>query len=131
MKMTAVSPIDGEIEFLDRRSLYETHNPFVAMVGTDNAHFVDNGDERLSNLSFSKHPVQIQDVRSRSDWDISTHGFVPLAMPYPEPFELVDSWVQPYRAHTEAILKEYFNAHEVLCYDFKVGGTNDILLVII
>lgn len=90
------------------------------MVGTDNTHFVDNSDERLSNLSFSKHPVQIQDVRSRSDWDISTQGFVPLAMPYSEPFELTDSWVQPYRAHTAAILKEYFNAEEVLCYDLKV-----------
>ncbi|KEF56253.1 uncharacterized protein A1O9_07834 [Exophiala aquamarina CBS 119918] len=121
--MATLLPIDGQIEFLDRQSLYAAQKPFVAMVETDNAHFVDNGDERLTNLSFSKHPVQIHDIRSRSDWDISTQGFVPLAMPYQEPFELADSWVQPYRSHTEAILKEYFGAHEVICYDFKYRTT--------
>jgi hypothetical protein len=129
MDVAAVEPIDAEIEFLDRRPLYETQKPFVAMVGTENEHFVDNGDERLSNLKFSKHRVQIQDIRARADWDISTQGFVPLAMPYKEPFELVDSWVQPYRVHTEAVLKEYFDAYQVLCYDLKVGEADQILLI--
>lgn len=128
MDVAAVGPIDAEIEFLDLLSLYETQKPFVAMVGTENEHFIDNGDERLSNLKFSKHAVQIQDIRARFDWDISTQGFVPLAMPYKEPFEFVDSWVQPYRVHTEAVLKEYFDAEEVLCYDLKASEADWILL---
>lgn len=120
MDTAAHEAIGAEIEFLDRLPIYDTQKPFVVMVSTDNDHFT-NSDQRLSNLKFSKQPVQVQDVRARSDWDICTQGFVPLAMPYSKPFPLEDSWVQPYRKHTEALLREYFGASEVLCYDFKAG----------
>lgn len=46
---------------------------------------------------------------------------MPFAFAGAEAFALKDAWVQRYRQQTEAMLKEHFQAYEVLCYDFKVG----------
>lgn len=120
----------GKISFLKHDPLYSREKPYLVLLPPSQDAEIDRSIPR-SNLQYESHLVDIGDVRGHIDqYPIEECGFQ-----YIQHKTGVNSLlglhgdgptredVDTYTVETEAVLKDFFQAEHVVCYDFRVCGS--------
>jgi hypothetical protein len=121
---------NGNVVFLENSPLYEDEKPYLVLLPPDAD--VDPSIPR-HNLRFATHNVAVYDVRNRcEEYCIENCGFQ-----FIQHRTSVSSLIQPcgpsladvtdYKKETEVLLKEFFGAVHVVCYDFRVNKVREML----
>ena len=113
-----MSCIETSLEYLAKSSLYDDEKPFLALTRLEDGR--DPDKERLSNLLYEFHNVKITDIRLCLDFCIDEAGFQVLKHTSSVRNLKDIPGMQSYKAETEQLLKGFFKAIRVICWDFRV-----------
>lgn len=118
----------GKISFLKHDPMYSQEKPYLVLLPPSQDAEIDRSIPR-SNLLYEYHLVDIGDVRGHTnDYRIEECGFQ-----YFRHKTAVDSLpglhgdgptredVATYKVETEEVLKDFFQATHVVCYDLRVS----------
>lgn len=117
----------GKISFLKHDPLYNQEKPYLVLLPPYQDARIDRSIPR-GNLIYEYHLVEVGDVRGRSnEYQIEECGFQ-----YLQHETAVNSFpglhgdgptredIGTYKVETEAVLKDFFQAAHVVCYDLRV-----------
>lgn len=110
--------IIADLHFLADITLYEKEKPYNVIVAADQPEPKANA---LSNITPAAKPILIKDFRPRLDeTNLRDQGFQLIRHKTDVGFQRDWDTIAAYKAETECMLKEAFDADFVLCWDYKV-----------
>jgi hypothetical protein len=111
-----MAPLLTTLEYLKDLPLYEEEKPYWCFISPREG--FDPDKERLDNLEFESHPVELTNIRERGkEIKLERCGFevMPHQTNFRE-FETIDA-INGYKKETEAHLRHALKAEFVRCYD--------------
>lgn len=122
-----VTMTTGKISFLKQDPLYSQEKPYLVLLPPSQDAEIDRSIPR-SNLLYEYRLVDIGDVRGHTDdYRMEECGFQYLqhktdvdSLPGLRGDGPTREDIDTYKAETEAVLKDFFQAAHVVCYDLRV-----------
>jgi len=116
--------IESELHFLADIPRYKEEKPYNVILAAETPLPTDS-ELPLSNIEPEARPVFIKDFRDHvQDMTVREHGFQLIHHTTKAGFDRTLETIATYRAETEAMLREAFDADFILCWDYK-ARTND------
>nr|POE77999.1 hypothetical protein CFP56_09640 [Quercus suber] len=104
------------LDFLANRSLYQREKPFVIYPPAGGQWTADDPD--LRNVQWEPFSVEVNDMRDLADVGLDTSGFEIVHHQSPQCPGLTASTLKTYAEEMQAVLKAFFEAEYVVCFDY-------------